>query len=267
MRASSRLSAINPYTGLNESFLGTGLGPELQGALVDSVGQKLLHMNSTADPARNPTFTLFGNPNFYFDSFGPAAPVINPDEAWNHGDLQPEIARTFIGIVGPGVRNLGVTETDDFFTDHVDLRPTMLSLLGLEDDYRSDGRVILELVEPNALPPSLRAHAATLRELGQVYKQINSPFGELAKSAWKVSTYALESNSGGDTIYTNLENKIASWNDQRDDIGAKIQSMLHDAQLNGESIGEDQAKQIIGEGRELLDKARDCAADPLGCAY
>jgi hypothetical protein len=43
--------------------------------------------------------------------------------------------------------------------------------------------------------------------------------------------------------------------------------MLHDAQVDGESIDEHQAKEIISEGRELLDKARDCAADPLGCAY
>src|SRR5439155_13843481 len=39
------LTALNPHTGLNESLLGTGLGPNLQGALVDRVGQKLLHMS------------------------------------------------------------------------------------------------------------------------------------------------------------------------------------------------------------------------------
>ena len=52
-------------------------------------------------------------------------PLVGTGFAWNHGDIQPEIARTFIGIVGPGVRNLGVTEPRDFFTDPVNLRPTM----------------------------------------------------------------------------------------------------------------------------------------------
>ena len=40
----------------------------------------------------------------------PAYPVVGTGFAWNHGDIQPEIARTFIGIVGPGVKNLGVTK-------------------------------------------------------------------------------------------------------------------------------------------------------------
>jgi hypothetical protein len=114
--AMAGLSAVNPHTTLNESLLGTGLGPELEGCLVDPGAQQLIHMNSVADPARNPTFTFFGNTNFYFQSSGPPSPVVYTCDAWNHGDIQPEIARTFIGIVGPGVRNLGVAKPSDFFT-------------------------------------------------------------------------------------------------------------------------------------------------------
>src|SRR5262249_40186564 len=102
------LSAVNPHTGLSESLLGTGLGPELQGALVDPIGQKLLHMNTLADPNRTPTFTFFGNPNFFFIPSSPpgsTAPTVFTGDSWNHGDIQPEIGRTFIGIVGPGVQN------------------------------------------------------------------------------------------------------------------------------------------------------------------
>jgi hypothetical protein len=46
------------------------------------------------------------------------------------------------------VRDLGVTRPHDFFTDHVDVRPTLLFLSGLVDDYESDGRVILECSTP-----------------------------------------------------------------------------------------------------------------------
>src|SRR6202051_3294048 len=49
------LNTVNPQTGLAESLLGTGLGASLQGAIVDKVGQKLLHMSSTLDPNRDPT--------------------------------------------------------------------------------------------------------------------------------------------------------------------------------------------------------------------
>jgi hypothetical protein len=260
------LSAFNPHNGLNESLLGTGLGPELQGALVDPIGQKLLHMNSVADPARTPTFTFFGNPNFFFDSSGPRTAVVGTGDSWNHGDIQPEIGRTFIGIVGPGVRQLGVTQPNDFFTDHVDLRPTMLFLLGLLDDYQSDGRVILELVDPNILPSSLSAHSSTLLKLGQIYKQINAPFGPLAASALTVSTYGIESNTSGDVTYTNLENQIAMWTLKRDNLVAQILPMLAGAEFNGAAIDDQKAQDLIAQAQALLDQASACASNPAQCA-
>jgi hypothetical protein len=226
-------------------------------------------MNTEADPAREPTFTFFGNPNFFFESppsFTSTTPVVGTGFAWNHGDIQPEIARTFIGIAGPGVRNLGVTQPSDFFTDHVDVRPTLIFLTGLTDDYQHDGRVILELLDPNILPSSLHAHSNTLLQLGQIYKQINAPFGQLAKSTLTVSTYALESNTSGDTTYTNLEGQIASWTTERDGLTAQIKAMLEDAEFIGEAINEQQAKQIINAGQALLNQARACASDPGNCA-
>jgi hypothetical protein len=38
------------------------------GALVDPAAQKLLHMSSSWDANRDPTFTFFGNPNFFVES-------------------------------------------------------------------------------------------------------------------------------------------------------------------------------------------------------
>jgi hypothetical protein len=263
------LSAISPYTMLSESLLGTGLGPALQGAIVDSVGQAMIHMNSVADPARVPTFTFFGDPNFYFQSYGSHTPVIDPGFAWNHGDIQPEIGRTFLAMVGPGVRHLGVIEQeeyDGFFTDHVDLRPTMMLLTGLTDDYQHDGRVVLEMLNPNILPSSLHAHSETLRRLGQIYKQINAPFGQLAQSTLTVSTYAILSNSPNDATYTNLENKVASRTARRNALTGQIQSMLEGAEFNGQAINEQQARQIIRQAKALLNQASDCAKDPASCS-
>ncbi len=269
-RTMAGLSVVNPHTGLSESLLGNGLGPELQGALTDTAAQKLLHMNTTADPAREPTFTFFGNPNFFFETTSnpkntTTTASVGPGFGWNHGDIQPEIGRTFIGIVGPGVKNLGVTEPGDFFTDHVDVRPTMMFLTGLKDDYESDGRVILELLDQDSLPGSLHAHSETLLELGQIYKQIEAPFGELAESTLKVSTYALESDSSGDAVYTNLEKQIASWTAERDELATKIRSMLEPAEL-GERIDERDAFHLITQGRALLGQASFCAFLPEVCA-
>ncbi|MGA9887724.1 MAG: hypothetical protein WBQ31_09530, partial [Candidatus Acidiferrales bacterium] len=260
------LSAVNPHTGLSESLLGTGLGPDLQGAIVDPAAMQLLHMNTVADPNREPTFTFFGNPNFYFESIGPNTPVVYPYNAWNHGDIQPEIARTFIGIAGPGVKNLGVTRTSDFFTDHVDLRPTMMTLLGLTDDYQHDGRTIVELLDPNVLPQSLKAHSDTLLELGQIYKKIDAPFGELAKSTLAVSTYAITSTSSGDVVYNNLENTISQWTQERDGLAAQIKAMLEGAEFGGTPINEKVAQNLIIEGQALLDQAKACENNPAKCA-
>jgi hypothetical protein len=130
-------------------------------------------MHTIADPARTPTFTFFGDPNFYFQSYGSTSPEVYTGDSWNHGDIQPEIGRTFIGIVGPGVKNLGITEPSDFFTDHVDVRPTMIYLTGLKDDYPHDGRVILELLDQQILNSALHAHSDTLLQLGQIFKQLD----------------------------------------------------------------------------------------------
>jgi hypothetical protein len=259
-------SALNPHTGLNESLLGTGLGSAIQGALVDQVGQKLLHMSSASDPLRNPTFTLFGNPNFFFVSGKSTTPVVGTSFAWNHGDIQPEIARTFIGMAGPGVANLGITQSHQFFTDHVDVRPTMMYLTGLQDDYAHDGRVILEMVDPSALPRSVRIQAPTLLALGQLYKQIDAPFGQLAQNTLKVSTYALLSNDPGDATYNSLESKIANWTTQRDALAVQLQSILEGAEFDGKSVNEAQALRILGQGIVLLLTSDACAANPGLCA-
>jgi len=262
----ANLNTVNPQTGLTESLLGTGLGVELQGALVDKVGQKLLHMSSASDPNRDPTFTFFGDPNFFFTGTGSLSPIVGTGFAWNHGDIQPEIATTFIGMVGPGVRTIGVTQPTAFFTDHTDVRPTMMYLLGLNDDYQHDGRVILEMLDPNVLASTLHAHSHTLLELGQIYKQINAPFGSLAQSTLTVSTYAIESTSQGDTIYTNLENRIASWTAQRDALAAQMKQWLSQAQFSDLAINEQQAKQLISLSQTLLDQASACASSPAACA-
>ncbi len=79
-------------------------------AMAHPVEEKMLHM-VTADAARTPAFTFFGNPDFFFQTVGSAAPTPGPGFAWNHGDIQPEIARTFIGILGPRVAKLPLQRT------------------------------------------------------------------------------------------------------------------------------------------------------------
>src|SRR6476469_2509493 len=138
------LTAKDPYQG--------GATVPLTERLADPVEEAALHMVNS-DPKRTPTFTMFGNSDFFFQgsnstTCGTPTPTtcVDPKFAWNHGDFQDEIANTWVGMVGPGVAANGID--DKTWTDHVDYRPTINSLLGLSDSYENDGRVITEILTP-----------------------------------------------------------------------------------------------------------------------
>src|SRR5204863_2070364 len=103
-RAAGHIQAVNPIT--HETDHVTNL-------LAGVAAMRNLHM-LTSDSARNPTFTLFAKPDYFVCATGfGCAPtdsqvIVNPGFAWNHGDVAPEINTTWLGIVGPGVRHLGV---------------------------------------------------------------------------------------------------------------------------------------------------------------
>jgi hypothetical protein len=153
-RGVANLTAVNPITGHTDT---------LANSLADPVEMNLLHM-VTADPARTPTFTMFADPNYYLYAGAPnctsACVSENPAFAWNHGTVSPDINTTWLGIVGPGVQHLGITNS--IWTDHTDIRLTMLELLGLKDDYIHSGRAIFEIIYNWALPQSLLTNTQTL---------------------------------------------------------------------------------------------------------
>jgi len=257
-RESAGLNWLNPYTGQVE----TGITQ----ALADPVAEKTLHM-VTADPARTPTYTLFADPDWFFFATGggacatPAACATIPARtsqsfAWNHGDIQDEIASTWVGYVGPGVRNLG---TSDIWTDHTDVRPTMLTLLGLHDDYTHDGRAVVQPLYDWAVPQSLRAHRESLLRLGDVYKQLNASFGAFDMDALRASTRALASNDASDATYTSIEDQIGGLTTQRDTLAGQIKSALNGAAFDGNALDEQQAKSFIDQAQSLIDQAHTLA--------
>jgi len=252
-RASSKLTAVNPITGNTDA---------ITQVLADPVEMKLLHM-VTADPARTPTFTLFANPDYFL--FAGAANcnspcvTVQPGFAWNHGDVQPEITTTWLGLVGPGVVNKGVDRIT--WSDHTDVRPTVLALLGLVDDYGHDGRVLTEEFKGWAVPAAVRKSGSFL-DLARIYKQIDASVGLLAKASWKISTKALASDSAGDATYINLENQLISITDVRNALASQMIALLENAAFHGKSISSKQAKSLIAEGYKLLDRVNDLAAKP-----
>jgi len=247
-RATGKLTVPNPITGQTV---------KLTNFLADPVEEKLLHM-VTADSARTPTYTLFADPNYFVcNQFSSGCPTTSPfvqEEpgfAWNHGDVAPEINTTWLGMVGPGVRHIGVDSTT--WSDHTDIRPTMLVLLGLKDDYAHAGRVLFEDLYDWAVPQSLRAHRDALTQLAQVYKQINAPVGQLSLASLKVSTRAEESgNASNDVLYSVLENQLIRITNSRNTIAAQMSALLESAAFDNTPVNQVSAIKLIAQGKALL---------------
>jgi hypothetical protein len=236
--------------------------------LADPVAEHTLHMVN-ADPRRTPTFTLFANPDYFVSTFNTNCPdaassakvCVDYHFAWSHGDATNDIGRIWLGLVGPGVRNLG--QTSHIWADHTDVRPTMLSLLGLKDTYQSDGRVLSQALRENVVPKGLRRHRRALVVLGDVYKQITAPFGRFAHDTLVASTSALRSGSAtDDSRYATIESRIATLTERRDALAAEIRSVLNRAAFGGAGgdVNERQVGRLIVEGIVLLAQGRALSA-------
>ncbi|MFD0328473.1 hypothetical protein ACFQZC_10090 [Streptacidiphilus monticola] len=181
-RAWSKVTAVNPITGRTDT---------VNAYEADRTEMQILHM-VTADPARTPTFTSFADPNYYVYAGAPncnaACVALGPAFAWNHGDFASDIDTTWLGMAGPGVRQLGVDGS--VWSDHTDIRPTILALTGLRDDYTGDGRVLTEFLHPGYV-----ADTPHYQQLATAYKQLNAGVGQFAAATLAASNRGMVSAS------------------------------------------------------------------------
>lgn len=256
-RATGNLTAVSPITGNTDT---------ITKFLADPVEMKALHM-VTADPARTPTFTLFGDPNYFLFHGGPTCPGPPPTNtpcvtelpgfAWNHGDVQPEIVTTWLGLVGPGIDQIGVDST--MWSDHTDIRPTLMVLLGLKDDYSHDGRALTEEFTGWARPAATKKSGGYTK-VAQTYKQLDAAVGEFGLATLAASTRAIESGTSlDDSTYAGLESQLASLIDQRNTLAAQMIGLLEGAEFNGKSISEEQAQSLVSQGQALIAEAQALA--------
>jgi len=227
--------------------------------LADPVEMKALHM-VTSDPARTPTFTLFADPNYFLFAAAPncASPCVTEQAgfAWNHGDVQPEITTTWLGMVGPGIDQVGVDSTT--WSDHTDIRPTLMVLLGLKDDYSHDGRALTEVFSGWARPAATKKSDGYVK-VAQAYKQIDAAVGQFGLATLQASTLAIESNSAGDATYTGIENQLATLTNDRNALATKMIGLLEGAEFGGQPIGEQQAMSLVSQAQALIAEANALA--------
>ena len=256
----------DPYTGVDNE--------KIVNYQADRVEQRILHMQ-TADPLRTPTYSLFPKPDYYFGTSGPAVSQY-ARYAWNHGYYTPNIDITWAGIVGPGVANNGVdgpapadgneahdpnstatvpqASTVGTWVEETDLRPTLLHLVGLTDDYLSDGRVISQVLSRPG-----RALAAT-EQLAQVYQQLNSSVGEFATETLIADTQAMAGGSGSsDSAYVQAVRQLSRLADARDRLAALMKRELAKA-ASGHAANYHALNQQVRRGEALLHQAHELAA-------
>jgi len=248
-RASGTLSVTNPITGATDI---------IAQEMANQTEFKMLHM-LTFDPARTPSFTMFANDDYFITgsivcgtSATPATACVaqQPGFAWNHGDVQPQITTIWLGMVGPGVDQVGVDNVT--FSDHTDVRPTMLTLVGLQDDYQHEGRALTEKFVGWAQPAAVKKGGDFL-PLAQALKQINAAVGPLGLASLHASTVAMESGSDGDdSTFTSIEGQLASFTTQRDALAAQILAQLERAEFRNQPIPEGVAASLIQQAQALV---------------
>jgi hypothetical protein len=244
------LTAVNPITGNTD---------KIAQAMADITEQRFLHM-VTSDPNRTPNFVVFANADYFNFASGTAscdeAPACVTLEghggfAWNHGDFQEEITKTWLGLVGPGVQHTG--PTDAIFSDHADTRPTIMGLVGLKDDYAHDGRVLFEVLSENAVWHGRQGDKNVIARLAQAYKDINAPLGRLARKTFAISTAAL---NGDDATYTKLEAELTRLTDVRNAIAQRMNDMLEGVAFDGKPIDKVKAELLTIEAEALIASVR-----------
>ncbi len=245
------LTNANPYTGTTQP---------ITNYLADPTEMAILHMVN-ADPARTPTLTMFAKPDYFLSpgktTCSGSCVTQNTGFAYDHGDYAAEIDTNYLGLVGPGVKHLGVdgtaaadgpssagpnsgqvtvpgSHTRGPWVDETDVRPTALYLTGLRDDYESDGRVITQvLTHPNH---ALRSDGVT--ELGACYKQLNSSVGQFGTFTLQAATSGIESTSPGDATYTRVDQALRALDVARDRLAGQIKGELEAAAFGDQRVND-----------------------------
>jgi hypothetical protein len=264
-RATASMTGTDPFSGT------TGPIAKYQAGALE---QQILHI-TTADPLRTPTYTLFPMPDYFFATSG-ANVSVNSAFAYDHGYYSPNIDVTWSAFVGPGVANGGVdgpapaggnqphdpnstntvpqASTVGTWVEETDLRPTLLHLVGLTDDYQTDGHVITQALtsEPSGL--------AGLEDLMRAYDQLNSSVGRFATDTLIADSAALASGSSADdSRYATEQAALADLAVQRDQLATEIKQLLS-AAAAGTHPNRGQVQSKLVRARNILRAADQLAA-------
>jgi hypothetical protein len=170
------------------------------------------------------------------------------------------------GVDGPGptggneshdpnsTRTVPEASTHGTWIEEADLRPTLLHLAGLTDDYQTDGQVISQaLTHPGST-------LSKVSELGALYRQLNSSVGAFATDTLIADSHALASGStSDDSTYRTEQRTLRSIADHRDRVAQLMKVTLARA-VKGIAPGHGEMQAELSQGRALLKQAAQLAA-------
>ena len=243
------LTADNPYAGGTQ---------KIANYIADPTEEAILHMVN-ADPARTPTFALFAKPDYYLSSGSTTCTgscvTVDDGYAWDHGDYAAEINTNYAAFAGPGVKHLGLdgeapqdgpnsagpdsgqtvaadSGTTGTWMDETDIRPTLMYLTGLKDDYEHDGRVVTQILSN----PNGALSAPGVATLGACYKQLNSSVGQFGNATLVAATAAAESNTLGDLQFRQVNTALSGLERARDALALRIKGELEAAAFGDQPV-------------------------------
>jgi hypothetical protein len=160
-----------------------------------------------------------------------------------------------LGLVGPGVLQRG--EDALTWSDHVDVRPTAMLLMGLKDDYGYDGRALVEDLNPKVLPAAIGSNRQLYIDLAGLYKQLTAPFGRASLATLKVATAGIKGDAAS---YARYQSWIHGFRERRDDTAAAMNALLQGAALRGQTLSQAQVAALNGRAAALIAEAETMAA-------
>ena len=140
------------------------------------------------------------------------------------------------GFPGFGPINASQTLADSGTTgtwmDETDLRPTLMYLTGLKDDYEHDGRVVTQILSD----PNSALSSPAVASLGACYKQLNSSVGQFGNFTLQASTAAVESSTAGDGEYKAVDAALTGLNRLRDTLALRVKGELEAAAFGDQPV-------------------------------
>ena len=134
----------------------------------------------------------------------------------------------------------------------------MLALLGLKDDYVSEGRALTEVFQAWAIPSGVRESTDQFLQLAQAYKRVSAPVAELGLTTLRVSTAA---RAADETKRHNLQSQLLVIASLRNDLSAAMANLLNAAAFHGRRISEPETRQLVRSADDLVEYVKLLAAN------